>query len=65
MKFTNQQQRMEWLKAAGAKINELEVERNRAIMDKDFARATTLLKARLFAQREFGKVSRDYARHTK
>ena len=56
--FKNKEEKMAWLKATGAKIKQMEIDRIRAIIDGEFEKATSLLKGRLLAQRLFGKVSK-------
>ena len=58
MKFANKEEKLNWLKATGKKIRQMEAERNAAIMGQEFGRAYNLLRAMDFAKAEFKKISR-------
>ncbi|MGV8130938.1 MAG: hypothetical protein ACP5N7_02435 [Candidatus Pacearchaeota archaeon] len=57
MKFVNSDARLKWLKATAKKIWEMEEDRMRAVLDEDYSKAFSLLKAIKFARSEFAKVS--------
>lgn len=53
---------MEWLKKTAQEIQRMELDRSRSIMNKDFYKATSLLKAIKFARAEFSRESKKYAK---
>jgi len=57
MKFNSKSEKLEWLKKAATKIGELEIKKNRAIMQGNFTEAFLLLKGIKEGQRQFKKVS--------
>jgi hypothetical protein len=58
MRFASRKEKMDWLKATGGKIQEMEFNRRLAIVQKDFKKAYELLSAANFAKCAFKKVSR-------
>lgn len=63
MRFKNRAEKMEWLKAAGAKINEMGCQRRIAVLRGEFGRAYDLLRGINFARREFKKISESLRPH--
>ncbi len=57
MKFSSREDRINWLRLAGQKIQAMERERLQCIMSGDFGQAFSLLKGIKFARDEFKKVS--------
>lgn len=58
IKFNSKEEKLEWLKATGAKITEMEIKRAEAIMSGNGNDAFRLLKGIQFAKSEFRAVSK-------
>lgn len=58
MNFKTPEEKLEWLKSAGAKIKQMEADLPKAVMAKEFEKAFSLRKGIQFAKREFAKVSK-------
>jgi len=57
MRFSSRREKLEWLTNTGKKIGQMELERDKCIMNKDFSHAFSLLKGIKFAKDKFRKVS--------
>jgi hypothetical protein len=57
MRFANRVEKIDWLKATGERIRQMEAERRAAIMEQNFDRAYNLLRAMDFAKTQFREVS--------